>query len=389
MSETARAVARTEADGALVNVAAHPLPVDLVVESFISAADGLTESESDGEGRDGRMMPAASASTASAPSIRVATAAASSPAAPSPMPGIRVATAAASSPAAPPSVEGTRVKMSARPLLERINFNAALAAHLRSGFMDTQLEQIQGGPNHGKFVAEHVLVKMTNCRSDDATKKIESVITKHHEQLTASGMSSQSWLPSYARIRRYDGGVNPGEVVVLDLEDMLIILNMCKIPGFIITPKTSAVASAPVASALVASAPVAVAPVASAPASVAPPSVAGIRVKMSARPLLERMNFDAALAAHLGTGFMDNFMIEQIRGGPNDGMFVAHDAVAKLTGMAGKNANAKIKKIACPVPEPRNDQEREENRQKEENFSSCTILQGANHNVSQLLVLYY
>ena len=106
---------------------------------------------------------------------------------------------------------------------------------------------------------------------------------------------------------------------------------------------------------------------------------------MSARPLLERMNFDAALAAHLGTGFMDNFMIEQIQGGPNDGMFVAHDPVAQLMGMAGKNANAKIKKIACPVPEPRNDKQREENRQKEENFSSYTLLQGARVSLVNLL----
>ena len=103
----------------------------------------------------------------------------------------------------------------------------------------------------------------------------------------------------------------------------------------------------------------------------------GIRVKMSARPLLERMNFDAALAAHLGTGFMDNFMIEQIRGGPNDGMFVAHDAVAQLMRIQPQHAARKIKNIACPVPEPRNDQEREENHQKEENFSSYTLLEGA------------
>ena len=99
---------------------------------------------------------------------------------------------------------------------------------------------------------------------------------------------------------------------------------------------------------------------------------------MSARPLLERMNFDAALAAHLGTGFMDNFMIEQIQGGPNDGMFVAHDAVAQLMRIQPYHAARKIKNIACPVPEPRNDQQREENRKKEENFPSCTLLQGAN-----------
>ena len=343
MSETARAVARTVADGALVNVAAHPLPVGISVDAFISAADGLTESESDGEGRDGRMMPAASAPAASAP-------------------GISVATAAASSPAVPLSVEGIPVKRPSRPLLERINFNAALAAHLRSGFMDTQLEQIQGGPNDGKFVAEHVLVKMTNCASDYATKKIESVITKHRERLTASGMSSQSWLPSYARIRRNDGGVNPGEVVVLDLEDMLIILNMCEIDGFIITPKTSAVASAPVASAPVASAPVASAP--------------GNRFRMSARPLLEHFDINH-LNAKFGINALDTLQIEQIQGGPNDGMFVAHDAVALLLEMENSNANRKVKKIVFPVPEPCNDKQREENHQKEEDFPSRQHLVGA------------
>ena len=108
---------------------------------------------------------------------------------------------------------------------------------------------------------------------------------------------------------------------------------------------------------------------------------------MSARPLLERMNFDLALVSHLGTGFMDTLQIEQIQGGPNDGMFVAHDAVAKLTGMQLKNAGPRIKKIACPVPEPRNDQQRDENRKKEENFSSYTLLQGAN--VSLVNFLFY
>ena len=106
---------------------------------------------------------------------------------------------------------------------------------------------------------------------------------------------------------------------------------------------------------------------------------------MSARPLLERMNFDAALAAHLGTGFMDNFMIEQIQGGPNDGMFVAHDAVAQLLGTRIDNASRMIKNIVCPVPEPDNDQQREENRQKEENFSSCTLLVGANVSLVHVL----
>ena len=98
---------------------------------------------------------------------------------------------------------------------------------------------------------------------------------------------------------------------------------------------------------------------------------------MSARPLLERMNFDAALAAHLGTDFLDTLQIEQIQGGHKDGFFVAHDAVAKLTDTRADNASQKIKNIVCPVPEPLNDKQREENRQKEENFSSCTLFEGA------------
>ena len=73
--------------------------------------------------------------------------------------------------------------------------------------------------------------------------------------------------------------------------------------------------------------------------------------------------------------------IEQIQGGPNDGMFVAHDAVAKLLGTRADNASQKLKNIVCPVPEPRNDKQREENRKKEENFPSCKIIKGNNKNV--------
>ena len=88
---------------------------------------------------------------------------------------------------------------------------------------------------------------------------------------------------------------------------------------------------------------------------------------MSARPLLERMNFDAVLAAHLGPDFLDTLQIEQIQGGPNDGMFVAHDAVAKLTGMQLKNAGPKIKNIASSM---------------EGEFKSLTIIPSGHANVS-------
>ena len=113
---------------------------------------------------------------------------------------------------------------------------------------------------------------------------------------------------------------------------------------------------------------------------------------MSARPLLERMNFDAALAAHLGTGFMDNFMIEQIQGGPNDGMFVAHDTLATLSGRQGKSAIKTVKNIVCLVPEPLNDKQREENLKKEENFPSHKLLkagQGAVILVNTLYCIYF
>ena len=58
--------------------------------------------------------------------------------------------------------------------------------------------------------------------------------------------------------------------------------------------------------------------------------------------------------------------IEQIQGGPNDGMFVAHDAVAKLTGMQLKNAGPKIKNIASSM---------------EGEFKSLTIIPSGHANV--------
>ena len=68
--------------------------------------------------------------------------------------------------------------------------------------------------------------------------------------------------------------------------------------------------------------------------------------------------------------------IEQIQGGPNDGLFVAHDAVAQLLGTRIDNASRMIKNIVCPVPEPDNDQQREENHQKEQDFPSRQHLVG-------------
>jgi hypothetical protein len=176
---------------------------------------------------------------------------------------------------------------------------------------------------------------------------------------------------------------------------MVTLLVKCNFHGDMPSaPSPVASAPSPVASApsirvatAGASVPVAVAPVASAPVAVAP--VAGNRAKLSARPLLERMNFDGPLAAKLGIGFMGNLMIEQIQGGPNDGMFVAHDALAKLLGTRGDSANRKLKTIVCPVPEPINDKQREENRQKEANFPSRTILKSGSGAVSLVNFLVY
>ena len=131
-------------------------------------------------------------------------------------------------------------------------------------------------------------------------------------------------------------------------------------------------AAAPVACALVAVAPVASAPVASAPVASAP----GNRFRMSARPLLEHFDINY-LNAKFGINALDTIKIEQIQGGPNDGMFVAHDAVALLLEMENSNANRKVKKIVFPVPEPCNDKQREENHQKEEDFPSRQHLVGA------------
>jgi hypothetical protein len=136
-------------------------------------------------------------------------------------------------------------------------------------------------------------------------------------------------------------------------------------------------AAAPVACALVAVAPVAVAPVASAPVASAPvASAPGNRFRMSARPLLEHFDINH-LNAKFGINALDTLQIEQIQGGPNDGMFVAHDAVALLLEMENSNANRKVKKIVFPVPEPCNDKQREENHQKEEDFPSRQHLVGA------------
>ena len=84
--------------------------------------------------------------------------------------------------------------------------------------------------------------------------------------------------------------------------------------------------------------------------------------------------------------------IEQIQGGPNDGMFVAHDTLATLSGRQGKSAIKTVKNIVCLVPEPLNDKQREENLKKEEKFPSHKLLeagQGAVILVNNLCCIYF
>jgi hypothetical protein len=107
-----------------------------------------------------------------------------------------------------------------------------------------------------------------------------------------------------------------------------------------------------------------------------PAPAAGRRVKMSARPLLERLNFDEALVAHFGTDFMDTLKIDQMRDGSNDGMFVAHDALAVLTGMRIDNAVRKIKNMT------KHSLQVGQRGVSEGLFPSSRIVQGSNQNVS-------
>jgi hypothetical protein len=120
--------------------------------------------------------------------------------------------------------------------------------------------------------------------------------------------------------------------------------------------------------------------VASAPVASAP----GNRFKMSARPLLEHFDINY-LDAKFGINALDTIKIERIQGGPNHDKFVAHDTVAQLLEMDGSNANRKVKRIVVPVPEPCNDKQREENRKKEENFPSCTLLMGSHVSLVHVL----
>jgi hypothetical protein len=182
----------------------------------------------------------------------------------------------------------------------------------------------------------------------------------------------------------------PGGRVVTAAASVSAPVAPSPVPGIRVVTAAAPVACALVAVAPVASAPVAVAPVASAPVASAPvasapvASAPGNRFRMSARPLLEHFDINH-LNAKFGINALDTLQIEQIQGGPNDGMFVAHDAVALLLGTRADHTNAKVKIIVCPVPEPRNDKQREENRQKEENFPSCTLLVGANVSLVHVL----
>ena len=82
--------------------------------------------------------------------------------------------------------------------------------------------------------------------------------------------------------------------------------------------------------------------------------------------------------------------IEQIQGGPNDGMFVAHDAVAQLMRIQPYHAARKIKNMtqhSLRVGQGGVSEDQEEHQAKVQEhhqvsmFPSCKIMKGNNQNV--------
>ena len=239
---------------------------------------------------------------------------------------------------------GRRVNMSSPALLERIILDETLSAKIGPNTLHT-FEQMVGGAQHTKFVGQDMVAKLTGINPCTANHKIKTCVAKHRARVGVAA------LPSYATIP----GINehkPGEIVVLDLEDMLTVLSMLNTPGLMIIPKSYAVAIAP--------------------AAFAPAPVPSQRVKMSALPMLKCMNFDEALNAHFGTGFMDDLEIEQMQGGEDHGWIVSHDALSKITGMQPCHAARKIKNMC---------------KKHESLFPSCRLLQAGQGAVILVIIL--
>jgi hypothetical protein len=134
MAGVTRAVARVVGDGALVNVTAHPLHVGPSLYAFMAAADGMTESESDGDG---------------------------------------------------PRAVGT-VKLPAPLLFERLDIDGSIAAKFGPDALETlRLDQMQGGSNDGMFVAHDGLVVLMNMRTDAARRKVMDVVLSKPEPCSA------------------------------------------------------------------------------------------------------------------------------------------------------------------------------------------------------------
>ena len=78
-------------------------------------------------------------------------------------------------------------------------------------------------------------------------------------------------------------------------------------------------------------------------------SVIGKRVLRSAKLLLDQLDLSGAVLPHFGQTAaeqqeaLSRLQIQQMEGGQHHGMYVAKDAVAKLTGILDRNASGKLK----------------------------------------------
>ena len=86
------------------------------------------------------------------------------------------------------NVSGKRVKRDAHPLLSRLNLAEAILPHFgatdeerRDNLKRLQVEQIEGGPNHGMFVAKDVLAQLAGTETKNAAIPMEPNRNERHQ----------------------------------------------------------------------------------------------------------------------------------------------------------------------------------------------------------------
>ena len=264
---------------------------------------------------------------------------------------------------------GNRVPRPAKPILDQLDLSGADLPHLgrttaeqQEALSNMTFEQMEGGPYDGMYVAKDVVAKLTAMSIVNANAKVKTM---------TDPLRNPDWNGPRFPSRTSVPGANQngmGAVILLNRDDMIHLLVDCCPAArrkavdimFGVARTSSSDATAPTLGKRVPrpAKPMldlfdVIVDVATKSSSYAAAPTPGKRVPRSVKPILDQLDMSDAFLPHLGRTAaerqeaLSSLQILQVEGGQHHGMYVASDAVAKLTGKDPRTTRKKVQTMVA------------------------------------------